>query len=160
MTRSASTIGDCAWPTRRAGAELERFVDAIRVAVDTDPLPTDPIVVRRQIRPPILIRILPIEATARSPFLGARALLILVDLGERAAPHCGLLTRVFGLTAAEAKLASLIGAGESIGHAAECLGISSLTARGQLKAVFGKTSTHRQGELVALLSRLRFFPSG
>ena len=144
---------------RHARAELERFVDAIRVGADTDPLPTDPIVVRRQIKPPVLIRILPIEAAARSPFLGARALLILLDLGERAAPDCGSLARVFGLTAAEAKLASLIGAGESIEHAAERLGISSLTARGQLKAVFSKTSTHRQGELVALLSRLRSFPA-
>jgi len=144
---------------RHARAELERFVDAIRVGADTDPLPTDPIVVRRQIKPPVLIRVLPIEAAARSPFLGARALLILLDLGERAAPDCGSLARVFGLTAAEAKLASLIGAGESIEHAAERLGISSLTARGQLKAVFSKTSTHRQGELVALLSRLRSLPA-
>jgi DNA-binding CsgD family transcriptional regulator len=142
-----------------ARAELERSVDAIRVAADTDLLPADPILVRRQIRPPILIRILPIEAAARSPFLGARALLMLLDLGERTAPHCGLLARVFGLTAAEAKLASQIGAAESIERAAECLGISSLTARTQLKAVFSKTSTHRQGELVALLSRLRSFPT-
>ena len=144
---------------KRARAELERFVDTIRVAADADPLPADPIMVRRQIRPPILIRTLPIEAAARSPFLGARALLMLLDLSERTAPHSGLLARVFGLTAAEAKLASLIGAGESIECAAERLKISSLTARTQLKAVFSKTSTHRQGELVALLSRLRSFPA-
>jgi len=37
--------------------------------------------------------------------------------------------------------------------------ISSLTARAQLKAVFSKTSTRRQGELVTLLSRLRSFPT-
>ena len=141
-----------------ARGELERFVDAIRAAADTDPLPADPIMVRRQIKPPVLIRILPIEPAARSPFLGARALLLLLDLSERSAAHSGLLARVFGLTAAEAKLASLIGAGESIECAAERLGISSHTARTQLKAVFGKTSTHRQGELVALLSRLRSFP--
>jgi DNA-binding CsgD family transcriptional regulator len=142
-----------------ARAELERFVDAIRVAADTDPLPADPIVVRRKMKPPILIRILPIEAAARSPFLGARALLMLLDLSGRTAPHSRTLARVFDLTAAEAKLASLIGAGESIERAAERLGISSLTARTQLKAVFSKTSTHRQGELVALLSRLQSFPA-
>jgi DNA-binding CsgD family transcriptional regulator len=144
---------------KHARAELERFVDAIRVAADTEPLPAGPIVVRRQAKPPILIRILPIEAAARSPFLGARALLMLVDLGERRVPHSGLLAKVFGLTVAEAKLASLIGAGESIERAAECLRISPLTARGQLKAVFSKTDTHRQAELAALLSRLQSFPT-
>jgi DNA-binding CsgD family transcriptional regulator len=39
-------------------------------------------------------------------------------------------------------------------RAAQQLGISKATARNQLKAVFAKTATHRQGELVALLSRL------
>jgi DNA-binding CsgD family transcriptional regulator len=34
------------------------------------------------------------------------------------------------------------------------LEISRETARNQLKAVFVKTATHRQGELVALLSGL------
>lgn len=142
-----------------AKAELERFVDATRIAGDTDPLPAGPIVVRRQLRPPMLIRILPIEAAARSPFLGARAVLMLLDLGERSAPHSGLLAQVFALTAAEAKLASLIGAGHSIERAADRLGISSMTARTQLKAVFAKTDTHRQAELAALLSRLRSFPA-
>jgi DNA-binding CsgD family transcriptional regulator len=142
---------------KRARAELECFVDAIRIAGDTDPLPARPIVVRRQLKPPVLIRILPIEASASSPFLGARALLTLFDLGERKARHPELLADAFGLTAAEAKLASLLGTGESIERAAERLGISPLTARTQLKAVFGKTDTHRQAELAALLSRLRSF---
>jgi DNA-binding CsgD family transcriptional regulator len=115
-----------------ARAEVERFVDAISVAAETDPLPADPIVVRRQSKPPILIRDLPIEAAARSLFLGARALLMFFDVGERSVPHSGLLARAFGLTAAEAKLASLIGAGESIERAAEYLDISSPTGRGQL----------------------------
>jgi DNA-binding CsgD family transcriptional regulator len=144
---------------KRARAELGRFVDAIRVAADTDPLPGDPIVVRRPLKPPVLIRILPIEAAARSPFLGARALLMLLDLGQRSAPPPGLLAQVFGLTAAEAKLASLLGAGESVERAAERLGISPLTARTQLKAVFSKTDTHRQAELAALLLRLLSFPA-
>jgi DNA-binding CsgD family transcriptional regulator len=39
-------------------------------------------------------------------------------------------------------------------RAAEELKIARGTARNHLKAVFAKTATHRQGELVALLSRL------
>jgi DNA-binding CsgD family transcriptional regulator len=139
---------------RRARTALERFVDALRAAGDTTPLPTEPIVVRRQIKAPVLIRILPIEAAARSPFLGARALLLLLDLSERRPPQSELLVTLFGLTGAEAKLAALIGAGETIERAAKRLGIATLTARTQLKAVLSKTDKRRQAELVALIARL------
>jgi DNA-binding CsgD family transcriptional regulator len=44
--------------------------------------------------------------------------------------------------------------GISVYKAAEALEISRETARNQLKAVYAKTATHRQGELVALLSGL------
>jgi hypothetical protein len=49
------------------------------------------------------------------------------------------------------------GAGESVELAAERLDVSVSTARTQLKAVFAKTNTHRQAELVALIGRLRSF---
>jgi DNA-binding CsgD family transcriptional regulator len=142
---------------KHARAALESLVDALRVAGDTTPLPTGPIVVRREIKAPVLIRILPIEPAARCPFLGARALLLLLDLSERRPPESRLLITSFGLTAAEARLAALIGAGETIERAAEQLGISMQTARTQLKSVFGKTGTHRQAELVALIARLHGF---
>ena len=70
-----------------------------------------------------------------------------------------LLQQTFGLTVAEARLAALVGAGESIASAAEQLSISSETARSQLKAIFAKTDIHRQADLVALLSRLQYFPT-
>ncbi len=44
--------------------------------------------------------------------------------------------------------------GVSPEQAGEELGIARETARNQLKAIFAKTATHRQGELIALLSRL------
>jgi DNA-binding CsgD family transcriptional regulator len=44
--------------------------------------------------------------------------------------------------------------GISIERAADQLGLSRATVRNQLKAVFAKTATNRQSELVALLSRL------
>jgi DNA-binding CsgD family transcriptional regulator len=40
------------------------------------------------------------------------------------------------------------------------LSIARDTARNQLKAVFAKTNTHRQGELVALLSRIQVSTRG
>jgi DNA-binding CsgD family transcriptional regulator len=69
-----------------------------------------------------------------------------------------VLATSFGLTAAEAKIAALIGAGETVASAAQRLGITTHTGRNQLKAVFSKTDTHRQAELQALLARLQGFP--
>src|SRR5262245_29095508 len=133
---------------------LERLTDRLRTASDTDVLPCDPIIVRRKRRAPVVIRVLPVHGAARTPFLGARALLTFASVEPRPGPKPSLLAKLFGLTPAEAKLASLMTEGISVEQAAEALEISRETARNQLKAVFAKTSTHRQGELVALLSGL------
>jgi DNA-binding CsgD family transcriptional regulator len=94
---------------------------------------------------------------AQNPFMGARALLVLLDLQAKDIPDASLLAQAFGLTGAEARLASYIGTGESIELAAERVRVSVSTARTQLKAVFAKTNTHLQAELVALIGRLRSF---
>jgi DNA-binding CsgD family transcriptional regulator len=93
-------------------------------------------------------------ADATLDFLGARALLVFSDLCRKSTPQSEVLSQAFGLSPAEARLASLIATGASPERAAEELGIARETARNQLKAVFAKTNTHRQGELIALLSRL------
>jgi DNA-binding CsgD family transcriptional regulator len=102
----------------------------------------------------VLIRALPIPGPARSPFLGARTLLILSDLAPKPSPDPILLRQLYGSTHMESKVASIISTGASPEQAAEEMGIAVVTARNHLKAVFAKTGTHRQGELVALLSRL------
>jgi len=61
------------------------------------------------------------------------------------------LRRLYGLTPAEARLAQALVAGEHLNDIAEHLGITKETARSQLKAVFAKTDTHRQAELVRVL---------
>ena len=136
---------------------LERLNDQLRTGSDLAPLCTEPIVVRRGKKNPVVIRVLPIHGAAQNPFMGARALLVLLDLHVKDIPDAGLLAQAFGLSGAEAKLASYIGAGESVERAAERLDVSVSTARTQLKAVFAKTNTHRQAELVALIGRLRSF---
>jgi DNA-binding CsgD family transcriptional regulator len=99
---------------------------------------------------PIVFRFLPVPVAARSPFLGARALLVFSDLHRNRQPSANLFARVFDLTPAEAKLASLLATGESVESAAQQLLVSRETIRSQLKAIFSKTGTHGQGELVAL----------
>ena len=139
---------------QRAMSSLNRLLDQLRTTPDTGALPVAHIVVQRLTKRPLLIRVLPVDGAARTPFLGARALLVCSDLSRKSGQQPSVLSEAFGLSPAEAKLASLVAAGISPEQAAEALGIARETARNQLKSVFAKTATHRQGELVALLSRL------
>jgi DNA-binding CsgD family transcriptional regulator len=135
-----------------ARKSLQALFDRMRTTPDTTPLAAEPIVVRRRGQSPIVIRVLPIHGAARSPFLGARALLTFS--AEKKAGLDPSLVKAFGLTPAEARLAALIAEGRSPGEAAEKLGVAYSTARNQLKAVFAKTGAHRQSELAALLAQV------
>jgi DNA-binding CsgD family transcriptional regulator len=75
-------------------------------------------------------------------------------LAARLAAVAAELMRVFGLTAAEARLAGRLLGEESLEAAAESLGVSYSTARNQLRAVYQKTDTHSQAQLIALIARL------
>jgi DNA-binding CsgD family transcriptional regulator len=131
---------------------LGKLVDRLRATPDTAALPCEPIVIHRREKSPVILRILPVHAAARTPFLGARAILTLTAVEPRPGPKATFLVRAFGLTPAEARLASIIAEGLNPERAAEELGISRVTARNQLKAIFAKTGTHRQSELVARFS--------
>jgi DNA-binding CsgD family transcriptional regulator len=61
------------------------------------------------------------------------------------------LQSAFGLTEAEARLATLLAEGTELRVAAETLGITYGSARTRLAEIFQKTETKRQGELIRLL---------
>jgi DNA-binding CsgD family transcriptional regulator len=137
-----------------AASALERLIAQMRATSDAAKLCCDPIVACSEGGPLTVIRVLPVHGAARTPFLGARALLTFSPINKIATLDPNLLAKTFGLTLAESKLAVLAAKGKSPEQIAEQFGISVVTARNQLKAVFSKTGTHRQAELVALLSRL------
>jgi DNA-binding CsgD family transcriptional regulator len=58
---------------------------------------------------------------------------------------------MYGLTAAEAKIAAILGQGNSLNEACRTLSIKQNTARTHLKRIFSKTDTNRQSELVKLI---------
>jgi DNA-binding CsgD family transcriptional regulator len=126
-----------------------------RVAMDSDPNAPVPeaFVVQRKENVPLLLKPVPIPAAARTPFLGARVILTLTPLEPKRGPGAGVLKNAFRLTPAEARLAEMLAQGLSLERSAERLNIARVTARNQLRAVFIKTGTHRQAELVALLAR-------
>jgi DNA-binding CsgD family transcriptional regulator len=139
----------------RARAAIDQFIDRLRTNPDDSALCVAPIIARRVGKFPLVIRVRPIEAAARSPFLGARALLILTDLAKRDVHDSKLIADTFNLTPAEAQIAVLVGSGLTPNDAADQVGVSKETARSQLKAVFHKTGARRQAELVALLASFR-----
>jgi DNA-binding CsgD family transcriptional regulator len=139
---------------RIAKSCLDSLADQLRSTTDKAVLCTAPIAVRREHLPPLLIRALPIPGPARSPFLGARTLLMITDLGPKPGPDPAVLRQLFGLTPVESRVASFIATGASPEEAAKEIGIAFETARNHLKAVFVKTGTHRQSELANLLSQL------
>jgi DNA-binding CsgD family transcriptional regulator len=62
-----------------------------------------------------------------------------------------VLMRLYGLTVAEARLACLLASGISLKEAAEILDVTGNTVRSQIKSIFSKTGTNRQGELIKLI---------
>jgi DNA-binding CsgD family transcriptional regulator len=146
--------GRLALRDRWAAGMVAGLLDRVRASSETADPGATPIVVRRSGSPQLLIRVLPIRVAASGAFLGAFVLLVLTDLRTKSGPDPIIIGRAFGLTRAEARLASLVASGMAPDGAARNLGISCGTARAQLKAVLAKTETHRQSELVALLSRL------
>jgi DNA-binding CsgD family transcriptional regulator len=90
----------------------------------------------------------------REGFALVQGFVVFADLEARPAPVGGDLMRVFGFTAAEARLADRLLGDASLEAAAESLGVAYSTARNQLRAIYQKTDTHSQGQLIALISPL------
>ena len=110
---------------------------------------------------PLLVRAIPI---ALSGFwfglpVGAAALVIVVDPERNRDANPERELRLLGLTAAEARLAALIGGGLSRAAAAETLGLSPSTVSDTVKDIYSKLDIKRQSELVRLVDRLAVLSS-
>ncbi|MCG8905963.1 PAS domain-containing protein [Pseudomonas sp. DP-17] len=98
----------------------------------------------------LLVTPVPAEASFNQPFQRPLVLLALLDAHRQS----GLLGDLFGLTPAEQRLGALLVSGLAPEQCADQLGTSINTVRSQLRALFRKTRTSRQAELVSLLVRL------
>jgi DNA-binding CsgD family transcriptional regulator/PAS domain-containing protein len=87
------------------------------------------------------------------PIRFAVAAAIVNDPESSSEPAAELIRSLHGLTPAEAELVGILARGHSLEAAAERRGVSIHTVRSQLKQVFQKTGTSRQGELLQLVLR-------
>jgi DNA-binding CsgD family transcriptional regulator len=115
---------------------------------------TDPIAVARPFGRPLIVHAAPVVGSAEDAFQAAKAILMIVDPDEHREPRAVVLRHAFGLTAAEADVALMLARGTDLDEIAAARGVSLGTIRQQLKAIFLKTETRRQAELVALVMRL------
>lgn len=81
-------------------------------------------------------------------------LVMVREAGRSAPPPERVLRELFGLTAAEARLACVFAAEGDLRRVADQLCLSVETVRTQLKAVFSKTGSDKQSELLRLLTQL------
>ena len=138
---------------RDATAALDRALHALLWSRESEAFHA-PVVLRRQRGRPIIAYPSRLPAAGREAFALCVGFVVFVDLEARQRPATSDLMWVFGLTQTEAKLAVLAAEGRSLEEIAEQRQTSMTTVRSQLKAVFAKTGTHRQSELVALLGKL------
>lgn len=83
-----------------------------------------------------------------------RAVAFLSDASESIATPPDVLGTLFGLTPAEARLASALASGESLAATAARLNISINTAKTQLQAVYAKVGVDSRSKLVRLIVAL------
>jgi DNA-binding CsgD family transcriptional regulator len=133
---------------------IERVVDQDLAAGLPNPRPV--LIHRARTDQPLALYAFPVIAMGHEKelFLAeGRAILLLID-SEPGEPDPALLRDVLGLTLGEAKVAAQVGAGASPRVTAERLGISEDTVRSVLKRIFVKVGVSRQGELVAMMTKL------
>ncbi|HEY8611842.1 MAG TPA: hypothetical protein VIL69_11195 [Roseomonas sp.] len=115
-------------------------------------------------QPPIALLVSPLPAALRScaggdtPGTAPGLALVLLRPLERTPPPAQLLQDLFGLTVAEAKVASGLAGGTRAEDLAARRGVSLATIRAQVRAVLEKTGTLNLRELEALLASLPLPP--
>ena len=98
----------------------------------------------------LVLHVLPLAGG--SPLAGAAAAIFVAPaVNPRPAP-LDAVAALFDLTPTEARVLDLIGAGRTNAEIAATLGVAASTVRSHVLHLFGKTHTHRQADLAALLA--------
>src|SRR5262245_417698 len=109
---------------------------------------------RPSLHRPLAVLVTPFRIARNAMQSRQPAVAVLVsDPEDKPQPAPELLAQLYGLTAREADLVTLLLDGLDLRDAAERLALSMNTVRTHLREVFHKTGTHRQSELVALVLR-------
>lgn len=114
---------------------------------------------RSVVSPGLVLHMMPVS-DVRTDMLTSTvaALVLLVDPARRGRIDPALLKELFGLTAAESQVATMLAEGCTIRKIATATGRSEGTIRWHVKHMFGKLGVSRQVELVQLIMSLADLP--
>ena len=102
--------------------------------------------------PAMILHLLPVRGAAQDVFSHGTGLLVVTPVNRGVVPNAEVLSGLFDLTPAEARVAREIASGETINTIAQARTLSRETVRNQLKGVLAKTGLSRQSDLAALLN--------
>jgi DNA-binding CsgD family transcriptional regulator len=142
-----------------ARALSARIGEALAVARGEDHGLDGPMqITRASGRPPLIVLITPLPPPSFSLWEavdgGARVMVQIIDGHAPASGQAEALRIAAGLTAAEARVAALVGGGMSTAQAAATLGVSMNTVKTQLTRCFDKTGVRSQVALARLLASI------
>ena len=104
--------------------------------------------------PALVAHVVPLRRAAGDVFARAAVVLVVTEVTAPRAPLTELLHGLFDLTPAEARLARALSSGATTRQFASSARLSPETVKKQLHAIFSKTGTTRQAELVHLLASI------
>jgi DNA-binding CsgD family transcriptional regulator len=144
LTTAASSLANVLAQQVRAAAEAQ-------TSAPTEP--GRPLALERDNNPsPLTLTIYPGPSVEHGDApLRRSAIVVMRDPDRRASVSGNVVAQLFGLTPAEAALATLLAQGYDMEEAASALGVRRNTARSQLQSIFAKTNAKRQSELVRMI---------
>jgi len=147
---SAAAFGRIGLGDAAANLLLQAALSAVQTA--TEPLVRTVPVAGTAETEPALVHVLPLRGAARDIFSRASAIIIAAPVrASSLVPAASILTGLFDLTPAEARLATALACGDTVAEYATRMHIAMPTVRSHLSQVMAKTGTARQAQLVALL---------
>ena len=117
------------------------------------------LIARSPMHPSLLLRVISVQSQNTECYPDAAHVMLLFNNPEQPpVVSAELLQTLYGFTPAETRLAVLFTQGLTLSEIAEQLGITQGTARNHLKAIYQKTNTHRQSQLIMQLHALGLSP--
>ncbi|MBB5577757.1 MULTISPECIES: helix-turn-helix transcriptional regulator [Rhizobium] len=115
----------------------------------------DILLLSRKGRRPLIVRMQRLDGDMQDIFCHSCAFATIEDPEEKVHQRPATLTKLFGLTRAEAEIALMLAQGMTLHDIAAQRTVSYQTARAHLKSIYRKTDTNRQPELSLLLAGIR-----
>lgn len=152
LTLTAQMCGD----SQRLAAGIKQ---ALAVARSEQRTPDDAVQIKRPSgRRALLVQMTPLPPPAFAPWTafdgGARIMVQIIDPQASVDTQAERLRRLAGLTAAETRVAALLGSGLGLTEAAKVLGVSLNTVKTHARQVFAKTDVRSAAALARLVASI------